>query len=103
VDEAVAGAGPTAYHPPVGLISWIVVGLIAGMVAGRVTGRRVGCAAKVGVGVLGALIGGALARAAGFEGVRRFGLHSLLLAAVGATLLLLLLDAIEQRPGARRR
>jgi uncharacterized membrane protein YeaQ/YmgE (transglycosylase-associated protein family) len=87
----------------VGLISWIVVGLLAGAVAGRVTGRRVGCLAKVAVGVVGALIGGALARAAGFEGVTRFGLRSVLLAAAGATILLMVLEAIDRRGFARRR
>lgn len=49
------------------------------------------------MGVVGALIGGALARAAGYEGITEFGLRSVLIAALGATLLLLVLSAIEGR------
>jgi uncharacterized membrane protein YeaQ/YmgE (transglycosylase-associated protein family) len=80
-----------------GLISWIVVGLIAGAVAGRLTHHRLGCLAKIVVGVVGALIGGALARAAGLGGITTFGLRTVLLAALGATILLAVLEAIEGR------
>jgi uncharacterized membrane protein YeaQ/YmgE (transglycosylase-associated protein family) len=82
----------------VGLLSWIVTGLVAGWIAGLVSGRpQEGCVTKIVVGVAGALLGGALARAAGYTGVTRFGLRSLALAALGATLLLLVLGAIEGR------
>jgi uncharacterized membrane protein YeaQ/YmgE (transglycosylase-associated protein family) len=79
-----------------GLLSWIVVGFVAGAVAGRVTQQRLGCLAKIAVGVIGALIGGALGRAAGIGGIGHFGLRSLLLAAVGATAFELALDALER-------
>jgi uncharacterized membrane protein YeaQ/YmgE (transglycosylase-associated protein family) len=88
----------------VGLLSWIVLGLIAGWIAGRITNRPAsGCVTRVAVGVVGALVGGALARAAGYEGVDRFGLRSILLAALGATVFLLVLSALEGRRGGRRR
>ena len=81
-----------------GLLSWILIGLLAGWIAGMISGRpQEGCLTRLAVGVLGAMIGGALARAAGYEGVTRFGLRSLLLATLGATLLLLLLRALEGR------
>ena len=93
-----------------GLVSWIVVGFLAGWIAGRLSGRRQeGCLTKVAVGVLGALVGGGLARAAGYEGITEFGLRSVVLAALGATLLLMLLGAIDRRgtdhepPRSRRR
>jgi uncharacterized membrane protein YeaQ/YmgE (transglycosylase-associated protein family) len=54
------------------------------------------------VGILGALVGGALARAAGYTGVRTFGLRSILISALGATLLLLLLEALGRRGNRRR-
>lgn len=83
-----------------GLLSWILTGLVAGWIAGRLSGRRQdGCLGNIAVGVIGALVGGGLARAAGYPGVTRFGLRSLLLAALGATLLLLVLDALERRGG----
>lgn len=82
-----------------GLVSWIVVGLLAAWIGGLVSGRpREGCLTKIAVGVAGALIGGALARAAGYSGITTFGLRSVLLAALGSTLLLLLLGAVEGRP-----
>jgi uncharacterized membrane protein YeaQ/YmgE (transglycosylase-associated protein family) len=87
-----------------GLFSWIVVGLLAGWLAGMVTGRRQqGCLTKVVVGVIGALIGGALAQAAGSdEGIGDFGIRSVLIAAVGASIFLFVLEAIEGRRGGRR-
>ena len=85
-----------------GLLAWIVVGLLAGWLAGMVTGRRdQGCITKIVVGVIGALIGGALDNAAGGEGIGEFGLRSVLVAAVGATIFLFVLQAIEGR-GNRR-
>jgi uncharacterized membrane protein YeaQ/YmgE (transglycosylase-associated protein family) len=82
----------------VGLLSWIVVGLLAAWIGGMISGRpREGCLTKLVVGVGGALIGGALARAAGYSGITRFGVRSVLLAALGATLLLLALGALEGR------
>jgi uncharacterized membrane protein YeaQ/YmgE (transglycosylase-associated protein family) len=82
----------------VGLISWIVVGLLAAWIGGMVSGHpREGCITKIAVGIAGALIGGGLARAAGYDGVTTFGVRSVLLAALGATLLLLVLGAIEGR------
>jgi uncharacterized membrane protein YeaQ/YmgE (transglycosylase-associated protein family) len=87
----------------VGLLSWVIVGLVAGWLAGMVTGRRQeGCVTKVVVGVIGALIGGALAQAAGYEGVDDLGIRSMLVAVVGASLFLFLLEALEGRRGRRR-
>lgn len=86
-----------------GLLSWVIVGLVAGWLAGMVTGRRQeGCVTKVVVGVIGALIGGALAQAAGYEGVDDLGIRSMLVAVVGASLFLFLLEALEGRRGRRR-
>ena len=91
-----------------GLISWAIVGLLAAWIAGMVTGQRGrGCITNIAVGVIGAFIGGALARAAGYEGIRHFGIRSVLLAALGATVFLAVLGAIEGRrrslPGPRRK
>lgn len=81
-----------------GLVSWIIVGLLAAWIAGIISGRpQRGCLPKIVVGIAGALLGGALARAAGYSGTTTFGLRSVLLAALGATLLLLVLGALEGR------
>jgi uncharacterized membrane protein YeaQ/YmgE (transglycosylase-associated protein family) len=77
----------------VGIFSWIVLGLIAGLLAEKATGQRAGgCLTKIAVGVLGGLIGGAVATAAGLNGVNEIGLWSILISFAGATVLLLALN-----------
>jgi uncharacterized membrane protein YeaQ/YmgE (transglycosylase-associated protein family) len=81
-----------------GLLSWIFLGFVAGLLAEKATGRRAGgCLTRIAVGVIGALLGGAVATAAGFEGIDRIGLWSILLAFAGATVLLLLLEGLDRR------
>jgi uncharacterized membrane protein YeaQ/YmgE (transglycosylase-associated protein family) len=89
----------------VGVFTWIIFGFLAGTIAGIVTrtpGR--GCLTKVAVGVLGALVGNALARAAGLKSVsfKSFTLGGLIVAVLGASLLLFVLGALggrSRRPG----
>ena len=59
-------------------LSWIVVGFVAGALAKTVTGVR-------------------LFKAAGGEGVNRFSLYSLLVAFIGATVLLFIWGALTGR------
>ena len=87
-----------------GLISWVVVGLLAGLAARWVVkDDRTGCIYTIVVGVLGALIGGALMAAVGKDGVGEFSIRTLLVAIVGAVLLLLVLQAISGRGSRSRR
>jgi uncharacterized membrane protein YeaQ/YmgE (transglycosylase-associated protein family) len=73
----------------VNVIGWIVVGLIAGILAKIVTGSdRPGCLGTMVVGILGGLLGGTIFSAAGGEGIDDFSLYSILVAFVGATILL---------------
>ena len=84
-----------------GLIGWIVVGLIAGGLARWVVkDDRAGCIYTLVVGVLGAIIGGGLMALIDEEGVAEFSIRSIIVAALGAVLLLLILQAIA---GRRRR
>lgn len=86
------------------ILSWIFVGLIAGLLARWIVrDDRSGCLYTIAVGVLGALIGGALMQWAGHQGVNEFDLRSILVAALGAILLLLVLGAIRGRRSAVRR
>lgn len=86
-----------------GLISWIVVGLVAGLLARWIVkDDRSGCIYTVVVGIIGALIGGALMNAAGEKGVGEFELRTVLVSAVGAVLLLLVLQALGGRSTRRR-
>jgi uncharacterized membrane protein YeaQ/YmgE (transglycosylase-associated protein family) len=81
--------------------AWLAVGLIAGFLGRHITGdEKSGCLYSTAVGVLGALIGGALMQAAGNKGVTEFDFRSVLVATLGSVLLLLILQAIS---GRRRR
>jgi uncharacterized membrane protein YeaQ/YmgE (transglycosylase-associated protein family) len=87
-----------------GYLEWIVVGLIAGFLGRRITGDdKSGCIYTIAVGVIGALIGGALMHAAGHKGINEFDIRSILVAALGSVLLLLVLQAISGRGSRRRR
>lgn len=74
-----------------GLLSWIVMGLCAGALARFLAPGpdEMGCFATVLVGVLGAVIGGFLASLLGFGGFRGFDVYSLIVATLGAVVLLL--------------
>ena len=87
------------------LIAWAATGLIAGGLARWVVkDDRSGCLYTVVVGVLGALIGGALMQAADERALDEFSIRTVLVAAVGAVLLLLVLQAVSgRRPRGRRR
>ncbi|MFO7589944.1 MAG: GlsB/YeaQ/YmgE family stress response membrane protein [Acidimicrobiia bacterium] len=79
-------------------LSWIVVGFLAGAFAKMVTGQhRPGCLGTIFVGILGGILGGALFKAAGDEGINEFSLRSVLVAFVGATILLLAWGVVARR------
>jgi uncharacterized membrane protein YeaQ/YmgE (transglycosylase-associated protein family) len=85
-----------------GLLGWIVVGLIAGGLARWIVkDDRTGCVYTMVIGVLGALIGGGLMSLIDEEGVDEFSLRSIGVAALGAVLLLLVLQAISGRRSRR--
>ena len=81
-----------------GWLAWIAVGLIAGVLARWIVNdERAGCIYTMFVGVIGALIGGGLMSLIGEDGVDEFSLRTVVVAAIGAVLLLLLLQAIAGR------
>lgn len=82
-----------------GILFWIVFGGIAGWVASIITGRndRMGCLTNIVVGILGALIGGWIAQFFGLGAVTGFNLLSLLIAILGAVVLLLILGLFQRR------
>ncbi|MEI2706857.1 MAG: GlsB/YeaQ/YmgE family stress response membrane protein [Ilumatobacteraceae bacterium] len=83
--------------------AWILVGLLAGMLARWIVkDDRTGCIYTIVIGVIGALIGGALMNASGKKGVDEFDLRSVLVSALGAVVLLLVLQAIGGRRPRRR-
>ena len=69
---------------------WIIFGAIAGWIASIVMGKnkKMGAIANIVVGIVGAFIGGWIMRFFGAQGVTGFNLPSLLVAIVGAVVLL---------------
>ena len=81
-----------------GLLGWIIVGLLAGGLARWIVkDDRTGCIYTMIVGVLGAIIGGWLMATIDEDGVTGFSIRSIVVAAIGAVLLLLVLQAIAGR------
>ena len=79
------------------LIGWILVGLVAGWLARRVIqDDRAGCLYTIVIGIIGALVGGALFSLVTDQdaAVTGFNLPSIGVAFIGACLFLLLLKAI---------
>jgi uncharacterized membrane protein YeaQ/YmgE (transglycosylase-associated protein family) len=90
----------------VGVVGWIVVGFVAGAFARALTGSgsRLGCLGTIVVGIIGGLVGGFLFNAAGAGGIGGFGLRSMLVAMIGACVLLVVVGFLTgDRPGSRRR
>lgn len=81
------------------ILSWIVVGLIAGFLAGLVVkGGGFGLLGDIIVGVVGGLLGGWISvNLLHFGNMTGINLESILIAFVGAVILLLLLRLIRRR------
>jgi uncharacterized membrane protein YeaQ/YmgE (transglycosylase-associated protein family) len=83
------------------ILGWIVVGLVAGGLAGMVTGAPSrGCLMTMVVGIVGALLGGALwGLATGDDSaLDEFDLGSIAVAFLGSVVLLLILEALRRTP-----
>ncbi|MEX2502632.1 MAG: GlsB/YeaQ/YmgE family stress response membrane protein [Trueperaceae bacterium] len=79
------------------ILAWIVLGGVAGWLAGLLTkGAGQGLLMNIVVGIVGAFLGGWLFSMAGTQGVTGFDLYSLLVAVVGAVVLLVILRAIRR-------
>jgi len=73
-----------------GLILWIIFGALVGWIASLImhTDQQQGAIANIIVGVVGSLIGGGISRLLGGVGITGFNFGSLLLAIIGAVVLL---------------
>ena len=85
------------------IVGWIFVGLLAGWLARWIVkDDRAGCIYTMVVGVVGAIVGGWLMATIDEDGVDDFSIRSILVAAVGAVVFLLVLQAVAGL-GPRRR
>lgn len=88
-----------------GILAWIILGLVAGLVARAIVpgGRGLGCLTTTAIGILGALIGGAIASAADVGELGTFyDAGTWAIAILGSVLLLLVLRALGGRKQSRR-
>ena len=81
-----------------GLILWIVFGALVGWVASMImkTDAQQGALANIGVGIVGAIIGGWLMSVVGGTGIGGFNLYSFLVALLGACILIAAVKALRR-------
>jgi uncharacterized membrane protein YeaQ/YmgE (transglycosylase-associated protein family) len=80
------------------IIGWIVLGLIAGFIASKIVNKQgEGVILDIILGIIGAIVGGFLFIQFGAAGVTGFNLYSMLVAIVGAVVVLLIYHAIFGR------
>jgi len=78
-------------------ITWIVLGLIAGFIASKIVNNQgEGLLLDIVLGVVGAVVGGWLFALLGASGVSGVNLYSLLVAVVGAIVVLFVYHAIRR-------
>jgi len=80
------------------IIAWLVLGLIAGFIASKIVNRQgEGLLLNLVLGVVGAEVGGWVFRLFGMSGVTGFNLYSLLVAVLGAVILLFIYHQLIRR------
>ena len=82
-----------------GIIGWIIIGAAAGWIASIITGnnKEMGAIKNIVVGIVGGFIGGIIMNLLGGSGVTGFNLWSLLVAVIGAVILLWIVNAIRRK------
>ena len=80
------------------MIAWIILGLIAGFIASKLvnkTGEDI--VLDLGLGIVGAVVGGFVFNQLGAAGVTGFNLYSMLVAVIGAVLVLVIYHLVTGR------
>jgi uncharacterized membrane protein YeaQ/YmgE (transglycosylase-associated protein family) len=81
-----------------GVISWIILGLIAGFIGSKIVNKSgEGLILDIVLGVVGAIVGGYLFSLTGTQGVTGLNLWSLLVAVIGAVIVLLVYRMVIAR------
>jgi uncharacterized membrane protein YeaQ/YmgE (transglycosylase-associated protein family) len=79
-------------------IAWIVLGLISGFIASKLVNKTgEGFLLDIVLGIVGAMVGGWLFNEFGMAGVTGVNLYSMLVAVVGAVIVLVVYHAIFRR------
>jgi uncharacterized membrane protein YeaQ/YmgE (transglycosylase-associated protein family) len=79
------------------IFAWIILGLVAGYIGSKVVNKRgEGLILDIVLGIVGATVGGWLFRSLGASGVTGLNVYSLVVAVVGAILVLLVYRAFRR-------
>jgi uncharacterized membrane protein YeaQ/YmgE (transglycosylase-associated protein family) len=77
------------------IIAWIFLGLIAGFIASKIVNKRgEGLILDIILGIVGAFVGGWLFSFFGAEGVSGFNIYSMVVAVIGAVVVLVIYHAV---------
>lgn len=80
------------------IVAWLILGLIAGFIASRIVNRQgEGILVDIVLGIIGAVVGGFLFNVFGAVGVTGFNLYSMLVAIIGAIVVLVIYHALAGR------
>jgi len=80
------------------IIAWLVLGLIAGFIASKISsGSGQGLVMDIVLGVVGAVVGGFVFSLFGADGVSGFNIYSMIVAIVGAVIVLWLYRTVVGR------
>lgn len=90
-----------------GLLTWIFVGLVAGIIAQLIVGGGFGIGLRsvvmtILLGVAGAILGGFVSVWLGYGDVTGFNVRSLIIATLGAIVVIVVFRAVSSRSGGRR-
>ena len=81
-----------------GWIAWIILGLIAGFIGSKLVNKTgSGILLDIVIGIVGAIVGGWIGAKLGLGGVNGLNIWSILLAVVGAVIVLLVYNAVARR------
>lgn len=80
------------------IIGWLLFGALTGWIASLImrTDAEQGVMANIVIGIIGAFIGGFIARLLGGSGVSGFNLYSLVVAVIGAVVLIAIIRAFAR-------
>jgi uncharacterized membrane protein YeaQ/YmgE (transglycosylase-associated protein family) len=72
-----------------GILSWIILGLIAGFIGSKLVNKSgEGLIMDIALGVIGAIVGGFVMSLIGFGGVDGLNIYSIIVAVIGAVIVL---------------
>jgi uncharacterized membrane protein YeaQ/YmgE (transglycosylase-associated protein family) len=80
------------------IVAWLILGLIAGFIASKIVNHTgAGVLMDIVLGIVGAMVGGWLFHSFGHTGITGFDLYSLVVATIGAIVILFIYHAIFGR------